>query len=115
MFTLRISSNGQPSIITDVSGIDAYSHYKNDGVRFSLKTYNGMTRDGLAAIVKAAAPGSLVRKVRDGVMVRKPAAMVAACDEVDAAWQSWCREGLTHAEMRHRAINHPAYRAIIDA
>ena len=62
-------------------------------------------------MVKSAEPTARVRIVSKGrtVRVRFPSALVAARDAIMADWQSWAAEGLSHPEMQHRAINHPAF------
>ena len=114
MFTLRISTNGQPDIVISngaLETIDGHLHYRNDGFNISPKCYTGATVDSVAADLRAVAGAAKVRKCKRTVSVRHPAAMVAAVDAIDADWQKWAAAGLSHMEMRNRAINHPAYLA----
>ena len=109
MFSIRIHSNGEPSIHTTTGGIAGYHYHRNDGVDFTPN--GGETVDSVREMVKSAEPSARVRIVSKGrtVRVRFPSALVAARDAIMADWQNWAAEGLSHPEMRHRAINHPAF------
>lgn len=115
IFALAICPNGQPCISTNVRPFGGHVFYRNEGFDLAPKQYAGETLDGLLAQVKALAPDAKIRRLTRGstprVSVRFPAALVARRDAIAADWQSWAAAGLSHDEMRHRAINHPAYRA----
>jgi hypothetical protein len=117
MFTLRICTNGQPSIETDTRMVPGYVHYRTDALDFTPKGYAGETVDAIAAVVAEVAPESKTRRVAKGstLRVRFPASLVAARDAIDADWQTWASEGLSHREMQHRAINHPAFAPYLGA
>ncbi len=115
MFQLRITSNGQPDITTDLTLVPGYSHWRGDAIDFTPKTYAGETIDQIADIVARVAPESRTRRVSKGqtLRVRYPSAMVSARDTIESDWNRWASEGMSRDEMRSRAINHPAFAAYL--
>ncbi len=118
MFSIRVTTTGQADITTDVQALYAvigdhamygsvHMHYQNDGFWLSSMVDRKVT----AAAIRAAFPAARVRIIKSGVRVRFPVAMMERVARLEADWQTWAAQGLSHREMQRRAINHPEYLA----
>lgn len=116
MFNLRISANGQAdlqldhAVVADLQSFGKYGsvhlHFQNGGVWFSAMA----DRQAFADELRRRFPGLAVRVIKSGVRVYHPKALVARAEAINEAWQGWAAQGLSPAQMRVEAINHPAAR-----